>query len=504
MPSPNGYLTSITQSQGERNWVEFELAYDAGAPPWPDPLPGGYRFRVSIGTAAVGPFALASLTGPGNPCSTSVNPIELGGLTATAFGITGLAQDTAYWVQIEVLTETDAVVDTWVQGPFSTAGYPSFACLPGTPTQTSATVTLGEFDGSLNVYPPCMTDGAIWELSTHPAGPWTSAPRVLLDEHSPSHTFTGLAPSTTYYFRARFDGNEAPTPVEWGASPVCSFTTAEAEPPRPAGPCEPWPFDPECCPAADTATPERILKARNVATQILWALSGRRYGPMCPVTVRPCKKTCAEDAGILGAYAATGVGYGQSPYIPYKGVDGLWRNASLCGCTGDCSCSELCEIYLPGPIYDIVEVNEGGVILPAGAYRVDNGNTLVRTDGNCWPDCQDMAEPPGAANTLAVTYRVGIPLDALALDAMDAMTCHLLNQCTGAGACSCKLPSNVTRQTRQGVEQTFADPTEMLAGGLTGIAAVDRWLLVVNPYRQYTPSRVYSPDFKTPRITTRP
>lgn len=503
MPSPNGYLLSLTQTQGERNWVEFELGYDAGNPPWPDPLPGGYSFRISIGPAAVGPFALATLTGPGNPCSTLANPTGLGGLTATAFGVTGLTPDTDYWFQIEVQDETAAVVDTWVQGPFATAGYPSFACLPGVPGQTSATVTLGSFDGALNIYPPCMTDGVIWELATNPAGPWTAAPRELLDQLSPSHTFTGLTPSTAYYYRARFDGNETPTPVQWGVSPVCAFTTAEPEPPKPEGPCEPWPFDPECCPAADTATPERILKARTVATQILWALSGRRYGPGCPVAVRPCKKSCFDSLGLGGAYAATGAGYG-SPWIPYLGRDGLWRNASVCGCAGDCSCGEFCEIYLPGPVYDIVEVNEGGTVLPAGAYRVDNGNTLVRTDGNCWPDCQDMAEPPGAPNTLTVTYRVGVPLDALALNAMDAMTCHLLSSCTGAGTCSCKLPSNVTRLNRQGVEQTFESPTELLAGGLTGIADVDRWLLVVNPYRQYSPSRVYSPDFKTPRVTTRP
>lgn len=265
--------------------------------------------------------------------------------------------------------------------------------------------------------------------------------------------------------------------------------------------CDPWPFDPECCTAATGATPARILRARNIATQILWALSGRRYGPMCAVAVRPCKKSCFESLGLGGAYAATGAG-NQSPWIPYLGRDGQWRNASVCGCSGDCGCGEICEIYLPGPIYDIVSVNESGTVLPVGAYRVDNGDTLVRTDGNCWADCQDMDSEPGEPNTLTVTYRTGLPLDALALAAMDAMVCHLLSECNGAGACSCKLPSNVTSLRRQGIEQSFADPIEMLAGGLTGVAAVDRWLLVVNPYRQYSPSRVYSPDFKTPRVTT--
>jgi len=84
--------------------------------------------------------------------------------------------------------------------------------------------------------------------------------------------------------------------------------------------------------------------------------------------------------------------------------------------TGDCSCSRLCEAILPGPVGGIVEVLLDGVALPPTAYRVDNGNRLVRTDGDCWPACQDMAAPPtfqyepltftGPAGTFTIT-RVG-------------------------------------------------------------------------------------------------
>jgi hypothetical protein len=59
-------------------------------------------------------------------------------------------------------------------------------------------------------------------------------------------------------------------------------------------------------------------------------------------------------------------------------------------------------------VYDVTEVQVDGVVLPDGAYRVDAPGRLVRTDGGCWPDCQDMGAPAGADNTFFVTYRYGL------------------------------------------------------------------------------------------------
>jgi hypothetical protein len=46
--------------------------------------------------------------------------------------------------------------------------------------------------------------------------------------------------------------------------------------------------------------------------------------------------------------------------------------------------------------------------------------------------------------------------------------------------------------------------TLLYAEGLTGIPEADMWLLAVNPFRQRSPSRVYSPDYRRPRVTTWP
>lgn len=265
--------------------------------------------------------------------------------------------------------------------------------------------------------------------------------------------------------------------------------------PLQTGPCDPWPIDPCCELPEDEAT---VARWQAVASQILWMLSGRRWGP-CPVTVRPCRRACLSDTGPVSFQTGAGTG----GWIPYIGVDGAWRNASVCGCTSDCSCGELCEVKLPGPVYDVLGVNVDGEDLVPEAYRVDAPGLLVRTDGECWPTCQDMAEPEGAPGTFTVTYRWGLPLDAAAIAAVSELTCHLIKGC-GGGKCGCKATRTVTRVSRQGIDLEMPDPTAIYRDGRTGLPLVDLWLAAVNPYRMASPGRVYSSDYKRPRVTTWP
>jgi hypothetical protein len=270
--------------------------------------------------------------------------------------------------------------------------------------------------------------------------------------------------------------------------------------PTPSGPCEPWPFDPQCCAPADGATEAQILRARRIATELLYRLSGMQYGPSCPITVRPCLRKCAEGSSLFAG------ALWSSPWIPYVDGAGVWRNASVCGCRQSCSCTELSEISLDGTVYDIVSVQLGPDVMPAEDYRLDyaKGWRLVRLDGEAWPSCQDMAAEVGDEGAFAVTYRTGIPLDYSGQAAYDALVCHLLRECGGVGACSCKLPANVTRVSRQGVDIEFAEATELRLNGWTGVPATDAWLRAVNPYGQTSPSRVYSVDYPRARYTKIP
>ncbi len=260
-------------------------------------------------------------------------------------------------------------------------------------------------------------------------------------------------------------------------------------------PCEPWPFRP-CCDVT-RYDEDDVTFWRKVATTLLWRLSGMRWGPSCPITVRPCRRACLDGYPLMVRWGAT-----AGPWIPYIGSDGQWRNASVCGCASSCSCGELCEVRLDGPVHDVVEVNLGGQLLAGGLeYRVDAPGMLVRLGGECWPQCQDMAAAPGSPNTLAVTYRWGLPLDESAIAAVSELTCHLLKGC-GSG-CGCNASKNITRTRRQGVE-IEADPGVIYSEGRTGLPTVDAWLMTVNPYHLDSPSRVYSPDFRRPRVTTWP
>ncbi|GAA4567018.1 hypothetical protein [Planotetraspora kaengkrachanensis] len=114
-----------------------------------------------------------------------------------------------------------------------------------------------------------------------------------------------------------------------------------------------------------------------------------------------------------------------------------------------------------------------------------------------------MAAPVGQPGTFAATYRYGLPLDEAALAAVSELTCQLVLACLppGTKGCdTCRLPGNVTKVIRQRVRVEMADPTTIFAEGRTGLPVVDLWLQTVDPDRLHSPSRVYSPDFRRPRV----
>lgn len=110
----------------------------------------------------------------------------------------------------------------------------------------------------------------------------------------------------------------------------------------------------------------------RISNEILHAYSGRQFG-LCPVTVRPCRDGCDQTAQIRYDYVSGG-GL-VTPVLE----NGTWFNYSCGRCKTDCSCTELCEVTLPGPVEEIVEVLVDGLPLDPSEYRVDNHRRLVRT-----------------------------------------------------------------------------------------------------------------------------
>lgn len=259
---------------------------------------------------------------------------------------------------------------------------------------------------------------------------------------------------------------------------------------------------------ADT-TEETITVWNRVASEYLWAMTGRRLGPSCPITVRPCRKSCFESYGY-SRWLNQGQGLqSTSGWIPYL-VDGQMYNASLCGCVRECHCGpELCEVELSGPVYDIVEVTIDGLVVDSATYRVDDGRFLVRvTDPNdpvdadrCWPSCQDMTKRESQPGTFAVTYRTGLNLSGIAAMAVTELTAHFIRGCNGGCGCGTGTRQNLQRLSRQGVDLEFADPQQVFQDGRTGIELVDFFIKSMNPHGVYSQLRVLSPDApKRPRI----
>lgn len=280
--------------------------------------------------------------------------------------------------------------------------------------------------------------------------------------------------------------------------PVINLVAPGAIFPTEEGPCS-WTVETACCPGWDEMSAETRSVATAYATYLLWALTGRRYGP-CSVIVRPCAPACAGFSGYrtwpVGAPGTSGAG---TPWmIPY--VDnGTWRN---CGCTGGCSCRARCEVPLEGPVAAIDEVRVDGLVLDPTAYRLDyyRGQALlVRIDGLCWPECQDMNVGIEEEGSFAVTYQLGVAVPRAGQIAAGLLACEFAKLCEGG---DCALPQEIQSLTRNGVDVQIVDPATLPENILTGVAQVDRWVRAVNPGNLAQGPRVRTLDLPGTRFVS--
>lgn len=265
--------------------------------------------------------------------------------------------------------------------------------------------------------------------------------------------------------------------------------------------CDLWPLSSTCLPegwSTDPATwDDAQAEAVEAASEILRRLSGGVYG-LCTLKIRPCRRRCAELYGA-DRVLRDGLGVSGGPWTPAL-IDGRMYNIT-CGCVGECGCSPLCEIILNPPAFDVLAVKIDGQTLPSTAYRVDQQRRLVRVDGQCWPDCQEIALEDTQPNTWSVLYRTGRPVPAGGRVAMTELATNLWQACNGM---KCKLPARVTQVVRDGVTYDLIDDLSVFERGRTGLNRVDMWLASVNPYAARAPMAVWSPDLVTHRRTTFP
>ena len=219
------------------------------------------------------------------------------------------------------------------------------------------------------------------------------------------------------------------------------------------------------------------------ASLTLWAATGRRFG-LHEATVRPCGVGAGACADTVGWFAE-----GQD-WLPYAYTVGAYRSVSA-------QCAPRCQVWLPGRVDSVVEVQQDGTVVDPDSYRVDDWSWLVRTDGGCWPASVDMSSD---VDPFQVRYVYGQPVPEPLLDAAATLACEWAKGRVGDK--SCRLPARVTAITRQGVSMTALDTDSLTKRNFTGITEVDQVIFALNPRGLESASRVYSPDIRYPRQVT--
>lgn len=218
-------------------------------------------------------------------------------------------------------------------------------------------------------------------------------------------------------------------------------------------------MDEETCAAvADNA--ERVAVMLDVASDFLWRRSGYQWPGVCTDTIRPVVHGCGF------------------------------------------ACCDLGRRRYPLPVTPVVEVTSvivDGVTLDPSAYRIDTWGDLVRTDGEAWPCCQDLALATSEEGTWQVTFKHGALPPPSGVEAVKALACHLAASGTAAAAADCVVPPNATGLDRQGVSFELVPLNE--TGG-TGIELVDRFIDSTNPNHIPRSARVRSPHAPPARVTT--
>lgn len=249
-----------------------------------------------------------------------------------------------------------------------------------------------------------------------------------------------------------------------------------------------WPIDWPTDIDVTTYDPYLIQIAEEAASATLRLLTLYRVGGL-PITVMPCTGLCAFPRLPFSGPSQSGNSY--LPFYPILLSSGAYAN---CFCGNSCQCEGKSEVLLGTPVGRIDDVSIDGVSLPTTAYRVENGNILVRLDGAEWPSC--------SGDDFTVTYLNSYEVDILGQAAGGYLAAEYL-KLFGPAAAKCRLPRGVTSVTRQGMQ--FEVSAGMFPNGVTNIPEVDVYIAQWNPHGLRTRPMVYSPDLPAHRsITWRP
>lgn len=249
--------------------------------------------------------------------------------------------------------------------------------------------------------------------------------------------------------------------------------------------CEAWPVS--GCASLDEFNPAVTGVGALAASEVLWAASGYRFGT-CEVTFRPCSRRCLDQP--YGGWWWTADAFTGWPAGP---AHGGWVAAACGHCRGSCACNDAAELRLPAPVQGVSQVLVDGVPLVEGDnWLLYDGTTLVRTDGERWPFCQDWTVT-GGPGTFLITATFGEPVPALGALAMGEVLPEVLRACAGDG--DCKLPAGTVQEvTRQGVRKVFVDRELVREARWVGLPVADRFIEAFNPGGLIEGIQIWDPE----------
>lgn len=226
----------------------------------------------------------------------------------------------------------------------------------------------------------------------------------------------------------------------------------------------------------DYSYTEYTEEAIQVASHLLWAMSGRKYTGETVVTER---YTCTLRNNRMGPSTKTNspVLFGGDVYNIPTGDFDEYSELTADGISPDS------RIKLRGrPVTEVISMRNrhGKIMDPSSYYLVDHSTIHVRA-GTPWTPC----------NT-EITYKYGIPVPAAGKMAARKLAIEFARLWQGDEMC--ELPQRVTSVSRQGVSYTILDNQEFIDELRTGLYEIDLFLKVVNPDNARRKSKVFSPD----------
>lgn len=299
-----------------------------------------------------------------------------------------------------------------------------------------------------------------------------------------SYTFTPPADALLGAWSIVWDGTISGAPVEQneGFTVIAAgqIVTGDAG----AITCVPWAtFEdaPDSITSLYDVDPDAVDLAFQIASDVLFELSGRRYPGICTDSIRPQSQWRRSDRREW-----------WGPNVDATGEVARW---GFCSCNRgrETGCAWVPEVKLPGhPVQraSIVVKIDGAIFT---AWDLHDGRYLVRTDGLGWPCCQNMLVGDDQIDTFSINYTFGLMPDLGGKQSAIQFGSALFVEMNPEFRARCGVTPRTTRLTRAGTTQELDTVADMLTNGLTGCKFADMWLSSKRFGQTHRPATVIRP-----------